>query len=569
VIRVLAFVLSLALQEPRESRDKRDEFVRIEVTCTAVSGNSVYLDQGRDAGLRPGDRVRMFLPEGAPRRGKVSSVSRTSARAELDGGVKGLDIGLLGEAWIPRKRLETAEEEAKAAEDPSAPVEPEAESESEPEPEPAAHPPWTHPPEEWNQDLPLLAPAHGRAPEERPRRLDGRVFTTFDWTDDQAGDAERQTFASALGFDGRIENPFGRGGRLSFDAEAFGRRFHTAGEDEDESKLRLDRLSYAWGGVRGARDRGEVGRFLQSELPSLGFLDGVEYVHQVGSTHRFGASAGFQPVPDDLFRSGDDFQAALFYRRANDEDRSLSYALGVQKTWHQGIADRDLLATELELHPGARTSLFGSALVDWYTSGDDLKSPGPELTQLFVNATHRTAGGHGCGLFLSRFRWPQLERDEFPDVTAEEIADSVSTRYGGDAWLAVGAHTQLYGRLDSWTDEDDSGGGGRARVTWRDLLQRGDLLTLESYVNSGKFTHTLGVRASARRRFEHGAVDLSWDVTDFDQEDVDEDLLQHAVRGAFDLELGAHWTLALYAETRFGDEQDALSLGFLLQRSFD
>jgi len=88
-------------------------------------------------------------------------------------------------------------------------------------------------------------------------------------------------------------------------------------------------------------------------------------------------------------------------------------------------------------------------------------------------------------------------------------------------------------------------------------------------VNSGKFTHTLGVRASARRRFEHGAVDLSWDVTDFDQEDVDEDLLQHAVRGAFDLELGAHWTLALYAETRFGDEQDALSLGFLLQRSFD
>jgi hypothetical protein len=562
-------LLALAAQDTRPAPKPRQDFVRIEVTCTALSGSSVYLDQGREAGFAPGDRVRLFPRVGPGRKGRISSVSRTSARAELEGGLDGLEIGLLGEVWVPRARLEPPAAPATESVPDSEPV-----TEATPPPPdetaaPVEHPPWTAPPEEWNHAQPLLAPAHGLAPEERPRRIDGRVFTSFDWTDDSAGDERREFLASSLGFDARIENPFAHGGELAFDAEVFSRHSDSGGETEDESHLRIDRASYSWGGVRGARDHGEVGRFLQSELPALGFLDGFEYVRQLGVKNRVGASVGFLPVPDDVFQSGDDLQAALFWRRTSGADQRLSVAGGYQKTWHEGAADRDLLVGELEYFPGPRTSLTGSALVDLYTSGDELKGAGPELTQLFVNATQRTQAGHGVSLFLSRFRWPELERDEFPDVTAAEIADALTTRYGGDGWLALGRHTQLYGRADAWSDQDDSGGGGRLRLTWRDLGRHRDVLVLESFTTRSKFTDALGLRASARRRLEHAAFDLSWDTTLFEQDDVDEDLLQHAVRGGVELGLGPRWFLALYAESRFGDEQDALSLGFLLQRSFE
>lgn len=566
--------LESAPRTPKPAR-KRDEMLRIEVVCTAISGHSVYLDLGREAGFAPGDRMRLFPPDGSPRRGRISSVSRTSARAEMEGSAEGLEIGLRGEVWIPRQRLEQAAEDERAAqlapetEAPAAESAPGAEAEAPAAKAEVAHPPWTVPPEEWSREQPLLAPAHGLAPEERARRFDGRVYTSFDWTSDSVGGVDRDFQSAALGFDGRVENPFGNGGVLALDTELFGRRFTSDGDSENDSKLRIDRASYTWGGVRTARDRGEVGRFLQHELPELGFLDGVEYSHQLGTSQRVGASLGFLPIPDDFFRTGDDLQAAVFYRRESPEDRRVSVAGGYQKTWHKGVADRDLFVGQAEYHPSNYTSFSTSALVDYYTSGDTLKDSGFELTQVFANATHRTVGGHGMGLFLSRFRWPELLRNEFPDVTAQDIANNVSTRYGIDGWYALGSKTQLYGRVDAWSDQDDSGSGGRARVTWRDVLTQGDSFVLESFTNGGKFTSSVGLRASARRRLEHGSADLSWDTTRFDQSGVDETLLQHALRGGLEFSLGTNWFLALYAESRFGDDQDALSFGFLLQRSFD
>jgi len=560
----LVIVLALLAGRARATQETaREEFERVEFTVTAVSGSELYLDQGREALLQPGDRVRVFPAEGPARTGRIVSVARTSARASLDEGLEGLEVGMRGAVWIPRARLEEAQRAA--AEPVIVPVEPTPATEAPPRvPE---HPPWSAPPVEWNAELPLLAPAHGLAPEERARRFRAELFTSLDLTRDDAGDEPRDLAATTLGFSSRLENPFRHGGELHLEAELFARSSELAGESEQDTRFRLERASYAWGGVRGARDRGEVGRFLQREFPELGFLDGVEYVKASGS-HRLGASFGFLPLPDDTFSSGDDLAAALFYRHASDEARTLSIGGGYQKTWHQGAADRDLLVGEFELHPGERTSLFASTLVDVYTSGDTLKSSGPEVTQLFVNATHRTERGHGAGLFLSRLAFPELERDEFDEVTAAEIADDVNDRYGADGWLALGESLQLYGRAEAWSDQDDSGAGFRTRVTRRDLFARGETLGLELFTNTGKFSDSLGLRASARWRLEHGSLDLAWDATNYTQDAVDEDLLQHALRGQYDLSFGA-WYLALYLESRFGDDQDALSLGFLLQRSFD
>jgi hypothetical protein len=321
--------------------------------------------------------------------------------------------------------------------------------------------------------------------------------------------------------------------------------------------------------VRGAGDRGEVGRFLQHEFPELGFLDGIEYTRRVGRESRYGASLGLLPEPDDVFRSGQDFQVAFFGRYVGGAERRFALGLGYQKSWHEGSADRDLVAAQLEFHPGASSSVFASALVDLYTSGDELKGAGPELTQLFVNASRRWARDSGLGLFASRFRFPELLRDEFSSVTAEEIAEAVNDRLGLDAWTGLGPRLQVLGRIERWADQEDSGGGGRLRLTWRGALGAGGPLVSEAYVNDGKFSSARGLRMSARWHLRSGALGLAWDATDFDQEGVEETLLQHAVRGELELGLGRWWFLALYAETRFGDEQDALSLGFTLQRRFD
>lgn len=557
-MNLAACLLVLCAQEPPRARD---EFVRVEVQCTALAGDGMYLDQGRDSGIEPGDALRVFPPDGPARNGKIVSVSRTSSRAQLGSGIEGLDISVRAVVLVPKKRLEAPASAAGAAE--SAP--PAAAPAPAPAPRVPEHPPWTAPPEQWKQDTPLLAPAHGVPPEDRPRRLDALLYTSADWTNDEAGDEAREFLSTGAGLEGRIENPFGQGGELGFDGEWYARASESGGETERESKLRLDRLSYAWGGVRGDSDRGELGRFLQHEFPEFGFLDGFEYALRTSGGSSLGASLGFQPEPDDQFRTGDDLQAALFGRLTSGESRNLSLGAGYQKTWHEGEADRDLFAAQFELHPWSTTALFASALVDLYTSGDDLKGSGPELTQFFFNASQRTSGGHGLGLFASRFRFPELLRNEFDDVTAEEVASSVNDRYGLDGWLELGSGLQLYGRAEKWSDQDDSGGGGRARVTWRNAFGAGGPLLLETYFNSGKFSETTGLRASGRKRFGLGSLGLSWDATDFDQEDVGETLQQHAVRADLDLALGRHWFLALYAESRFGDEQDALSLGFVLQ----
>ncbi len=560
-----AFLLVLCARE-QERSGGRDEFLRVEVQCTALAGDGMYLDHGRESGIQPGDALRVYPPDGPARNGKIVSVSRTSSRALVSKGLDGLDIGVRAVVLVPKRRLEAQAVEAEPSEPAPPAVAPTAAPAQRRVPE---HPPWTSPPEAWKQDAPLLAPAHGVPSEDRPRRFDALLSTSADWTNDEAGDETREFLATAVGFEGRIENPFGQGGELGFDSEWFSRSSESGGEVERDSRVRLDRLSYAWGGVRGERDRGEVGRFLQREFPEFGFLDGFEYTHRSRSGPALGMSLGFVPEPDDQFRTGDDLQAALFGRLVSGESRHLSLGAGYQKTWHEGEADRDLVAAQFEMHPWPATSLFASILVDLYTSGDDLKDSGPELTQFFFNASQRTPGGHGLGLFASRFRFPELLRNEFDEVTAEEIASSVNDRFGLDGWLALGSSLQLYGRAEQWSDQEDSGGGGRARATWRDAFGAGGPFLLEAYVNSGKFSQTTGLRASGRKRFGLGSLGLSWDSTDYDQEGVDETLLQHAVRADLDLALGRYWFLALYAESRFGDDQDSLSLGFALRLAID
>ena len=47
-----------------------------------------------------------------------------------------------------------------------------------------------------------------------------------------------------------------------------------------------------------------------------------------------------------------------------------------------------------------------------------------------------------------------------------------------------------------------------------------------------------------------------------------EELWQHVLRGSYDTELGDSWDLSLWGDQRFGDEQQATTVGFSLRRRF-
>lgn len=544
---------------------------RVEVSVTAISGNSVYLDQGREALVREGDSVRLFPPGSDRIDGTIRSVSRTSSRAELRGSVTGIDVGTRGEIWIPEARFDEQENaKPEPAEKPPAGAGAQGETPPAQEPEKVEHPPWEQPPENWDTDVPLLAPAHAREPEERERTWHGRIFTGYDYTNDDQYGSTYEIWRSGVDFE--AENPFSRGGQLRFEADYFSRRADVEdGQGDSESRLRIDRLSYRWGGLRGRPNDWEVGRFLHKEFPELGVLDGGEYVHRLGSGSRMGVSLGFLPEPTDEFKTGDDFEVALFHRFVSDESETFSFGTAYQKTWHEGAADRDLLVNTLEYHPNRNTSVHTTTWVDFYTSGDTRKNASLELSQAQFDARYRSDRGNGAGIFASHLRWPDIQRNEFQNLTDQQIADNYTSRIGTNGWLRTSKRTRLSTRIDYWEDQDDSGTGGSVRFSLSDLLYDRGEVSFEVFTNQGKFSDATGGRVYASRRLDHGFLNAYLDATNFEQVDFlgsQADLQQYRAGLSYDTSFLNSWDLSLYAEDRFGDEQDSWSVGVFLQRRF-
>ena len=257
---LLVLLCSVAAQEVQTQR--------LDVRVTAVSGASIHIDHGSDEHLEPGDVVRL-MPIGSPEAtAVVRSVTRNSARCQLPSESLGIEIGVRGEVLIPVGRGAGEQERE--------------------------HPAWSYPPEEWDEEMPLLAPPRALMASERDTRLSGRWYAQLDSTWDSLDD--RRYLLGRSGIDLLIENPFGRGGGLHFDAELYSRASHFDNRtDEDETELRLDRLSYYWGGVRESPRRFEVGRFLQREFPEFGVLDGLEFTQRLASGDRVGGSLGSCP----------------------------------------------------------------------------------------------------------------------------------------------------------------------------------------------------------------------------------------------------------------------------------
>ncbi|MGA0058582.1 MAG: hypothetical protein ACO3RU_03250 [Planctomycetota bacterium] len=542
----LAAAVPLAAQDP----------IVVRVRVVSVSADSVYLDQGRAAGLAPGLEVELSAPGAAPFRATIREVSATSARAEIPPGRPSVPVGTMGEVTLPSGSAGRADEEGpQRARTPPAAL------------------PW-----KWQDfprgdtDSPLLAPAFGGGPASRPADWSGRLFGQYTYSADDGDGRGHAAYRARLGARTQVTNLLGQGETLAFDGELRqrGEDLFDEGEDTD-SQLRIDRLSYAYG--EDVRDpwRLEMGRFVSRFAPELGLVDGAEGAWRTSRNLTLGGGLGLAPLPFPDRETGDDFGVYGFAQWRPEDDPTIGFTLGVQKTWHRGTADRDLLFARFDWQATERLRFDASTLVDFYTASDDLKDASAEVTQGFVATRYRASDAFGFGITSSTYAWAQLLRADLAFAPPELIRDGRVDRLSPRVWWNLGEDVRLQARVDHWSDQNGSGTGGELSSDWYRAF--GGLVDLGLALSQSEGSYTSGpaVRFRAARTFDWGFMSFRYEWSQWSADALatgTEDFSQHRTGVDASLAVGDFWNVQIQAETVLGDLQDGYNLGFYVQRRF-
>lgn len=538
--------------------------VLVEMRVTAAAAGRATVDRGALDGLEVGDRVVFRLRDGGERNGRVVSVEERSAQIEpTDASFVALP-GMRVEARLPADRFELVEEEVVDA----PVVAPVAGSESAPTPV-AEHPPWQRADDGWTQEMPLLAKVRPFRPEERETLLSGRLWTSFDHGANTEQD--QSDFFARVGADATLENAFGLGGRLNLDAE-WNHRDVEAPDDEGEtdSRFLLHRASYAVGGHRFARDRFEVGRFLHSEFPEFGLLDGFEWNRRLDGGGSFGTSMGFLPDWDTLSEEGEDAELAVWYRWARDESEELSLGAGYQKTFHDFDADRDLVVLKAAWVPPHAWTAQATAWIDVYGDGDAAKGSGAEVTQAWLSTGRAWSGGSSLDLSFRHLAFPELDRDEFLPVTQAQLADDRYDRGSVTARQRFG-DVGLREELGAWSDEDEEGVDGELTFEVYDALFDGSRIEAAGFGTKGRYTTLVGWSATLGGRGEHVGWNAGYEFVLNEQQGFSSDndeLPQHRASASLDWFAASGWSASLNGSLLLYDEETGYTAGLYLQRSF-
>lgn len=551
----LARAASAPLQDAATAQDEAEHDV-VELRITQVRGASVVVDRGSADLVRVGDRVFFRPREGGLHGGVVARVDERTAVVDLQGGGFPAEPGVRGFVRIPASR--------------SAPA---AEARRKPRAAPTGDKPrssWSNQDEEYEKGQPLLARVRPLRPDERPASFSGRWYTTLDQirsTEDDRSDAFYR-MGGAL----RVDNLTGRGDRLSFDGELNYRDTDVPdNDDQNARRARLDRLSYSWGGTRFEAQRFEVGRFLHYGMPEFGVLDGAEWSTRTDSGDRFGVALGFLPEPDLNYETGSDFALSAFYRWVYDASEQLSASAGFQKSWHHTDADRDLAVVNLNYLPDNGWSFFSSTWVDIYTDGDNLKDPGPELTQALANLTHSWSSTSAVGVRVSHVAFPQINRREFVAPQPLDFADAHVDRIAAFARTALTSTWRLRVEAGMWSDEEDSGGDVEIGQEFDHFLFDGAVVGVSAFAVNGQFNDSIGARSYLRSWDAHGGWSLEYELANNDLvgfTSQNDDLPQHRARAQWDWLPKSAWTLRLHLDLQLWDSESSLIAGLHINRSF-
>ncbi len=528
---------------------------KLRVEVTAVTGGNVYLDKGREAKILPGDSI-VLHPTGAPAvQGVVRAISKHSARAEIIGKATGIQAGCEGEVLVPVSRFEGKAEPSKDAAKKPLPK----------------HKPWENEVRGDSQLHPLLAPAQRKPREEREVTLRGRVYVNGieTWS---KGTVKNNYFLGRSGAEVVVTNPLKQGGSFQFRGDLTHRRTQLADSpDLAESRARIDRLSYRHGDERTSPFEYEIGRFLQPLFPELGVLDGASGIYRTTDFGRSGVSIGGMPQPFPAAATTDDVQIALFHRQADGPDERLVYGGAIQKTWHKGKADRDLLLGSLDYRPVDELSMNAALWIDYYGGGDTIKQKGFQVTELRLQGTYYAEGGHGIGATITQLRWPELRRNEFRALDAAKIRDNRITRLGTRAWYRATDKLRLDARGSVWQDQSTSGSNAEIGGSLRDSLYERGQVRLSLFINDGSVVTGHGIRIGASRSFDSFFLDLAYEWSRYEYDALGlgaSSSNQQAFTAIANIMAGAKTDISVNFDLRNGGGQDSISLGVFFQRRF-
>ncbi|MFK5954835.1 MAG: hypothetical protein QM477_00140 [Planctomycetota bacterium] len=540
---LLALLFPCATELPAQQSNQGQP---LDARVIAVDQTRVEIDRGLADGLRQGDRVRFLPPTGAVIEGSVFELTdRTSAifLKEVSGSI---DVGTRAEAFpsvLKSGQQKTAESGVE-------------------------HPPWENEINQWPAGKHLLAPMSGLKPEERAMTISGRLYAASDLVND--GERNNSSSWSRLGADVHLGNLLGYGGDFHIDVEYNQSQFKpSGGASQTDSQLRIDRISYARGGDRHRALQWQIGRFLQSGFPEFGVIDGAEANYRFQGGQRMGASYGFLPILYGNFGTTQDSQFALHYQ-AQNESGSASFGAGIQKTWHDSAADRDLLVLKANTRSTNGMYFYANAWFDLYDGTDNFKN-GSELTRATASGGYRSREGNGWSANATLFRFPQLLQTQVFSVDPGALiyTQNETRRLSVDLFRSFQKNLRGSARISYWGDQDDSGMGGELRCSVRDLLMDGSQLGGSLFLDQGRFTDSTGIRLNAGFPTPGGRLRLLWETGDYQNNSFstpNADLLQHRLRGSWDVSLSDSWSLSLYLEQRAGDQQDSQAAGFYLQK---
>lgn len=517
----------------------------------SVSGSSAFINVGRNAGVTPGARV-VFLPtDGRRIEATIADATASSARAEL----------------ADPDNLPAIGDKAQVEVEPAKPAPAAVETTS--KPKPPEHPPWTRKEGERDPDKPLLAPAFGTAPEDRPTTVRGRIFSLFRTTRDLENDSTSTYLRAGTWLE--IKNPFKDGGRILFEADADYRNFDTSSSNDSDTNARIKRFSYAWGIDQHAPLRGEVGRFYSYYLPEVGIVDGGELAIRFADGWNFGGGVGLYPTTTDDLIKGDDYGFHAFADYQSEAKESwFQSTLGFQQTFHEGETDRSLVIGRVNARPNKDLSVFALVLLDLYDSSDINKSQAAEITQLTLSTSYLIDEKTGVQGTMTRTTWPELKRDEFANIPPELLSDGYVNRVSGTVWRKIGDDVRLSARAHYWMDQDRTGMGGEASADWSPKGDEHPSYYASLYYEDSSYIEGFGARLQARRDLGPFRAFLGYDAFAYTTSTLfgsDGDFLRHTIRGSLGWGKGP-WSCDTELGYTFGDSEESLSLSAYVQYRF-
>ena len=278
------------------------------------------------------------------------------------------------------------------------------------------------------------------------------------------------------------------------------------------------------------------------------------------------------PPAFPIRKDGDAFGGHVFVQVQAEDPGDFSAIVGYQRTYHEGVPDRDLIAGRVTAKATDRLWLSSSFKVDLYDSDDTLKATGPEVTELFLQARYSPNYQNGISLSYSRRKWPDLKRREF---SPSDLINSIVERGQVDKLQARGWHElddsiRLSGSAHLWEDQDNDGGGIETGLDVLGLGEWGTSVYSAIYYTSGAFHEGPGFSIEARQPISDVQLTVGYELFEYSQAEliaVDQSFLRNTVRAALDWGQGP-WTYYTSVDFHFGDGEKAMALNFYVDYRF-